>query len=247
MYMRSAEPTEGPAAVAEQRWARAERERRADLATAGHVSPLARAALAFAVRCHDGQQRNSDGAAFVEHPLEVARLLRGAGCSDVLVAAGLLHDVLEDSHVSVVELTERFGADVAGLVQAVSDDTCVRSYRQRKQMLCEQVRNTGGDAALLFCADKISKLRELPDQVTRDRGRFHATAHEHRARSHLEHYQQMRLEHYQQSLAMLQRVVPRHPLVKQLADELRACPIRTRHDTFPGRPARESRGAQAPD
>ncbi len=197
-----------------------------------------RAALAFAVRSHAGQQRTSDGAAFVEHSLEVARLLRDAGCSEVLVAAGLLHDVLEDSHVSVAELTERFGADVAGLVQAVSDDTCVRSYRQRKQMLCEQVRNTGGDAALLFCADKISKLRELPDQVTRDRGRFHATAHEHRASSHLEHYQQMRLEHYQQSLAMLQRVAPRHPLVRQLAHELNACPIRTRNDPFAGRAAR---------
>jgi len=95
-------------------------------------------------------------------------------------------------------------------------------------MLCEQVRNAGGDAALLFCAEKISKLRELPEQVKRDRERFHATAHGHRASSHVEHYQQMRLEHYQQSLAMLQRVAPRHPLVRQLADELEACPIRTR-------------------
>lgn len=239
MYTRSAEPTEGPAAGAERRWTRARRASRPDRASAGHGSPLVRAALAFALECHAGQQRNSDGAAFVEHSLEVARLLRDAGCSEVLVAAGLLHDVLEDSHVSVVELTERFGADVTGLVQAVSDDTCVRSYRQRKQMLCEQVRNTGGDAALLFCAEKISKLRELPEQVTRDRGRFHATAHEHRASSHVEHYQQMRLEHYQQSLAMLRRIAPRHPLVRQLADELEACPIRTRNnDAFAGRPAR---------
>jgi len=238
MYARSAEPTEGPAGAAERRWTLARRARKAEPAATGRASALTRAALAFALRSHAGQQRNSDGAAFVEHSLEVARLLRDAGCSDVLVAAGLLHEVLEDGHVSVDELTEHFGADVAGLVRAVSDDTCVRSYRQRKQMLCEQVRDTGGDAALLFCADKISKLRELPDQVTRDRGRFHATAHEHRASSHLEHYQQMRLEHYRESLAMLQRVAPRHPLVRQLAHEIAACPSRIRNDAFPRRPAR---------
>jgi hypothetical protein len=64
-----------------------------------------------------------------------------------------------------------FGAEVADLVQAVSDDTSIRGYRLRKQALRDQVQNAGGDAALIFAADKISKVRELPDRIAHDRAR----------------------------------------------------------------------------
>jgi (p)ppGpp synthase/HD superfamily hydrolase len=186
---------------------------------------LARSALTFAVRCHAGQRRDSDGASFIEHPLEVARLLRDAGCSEVVVAAGLLHDVLEDTRVSSGELNARFGPDVTNLVRAVTDHASTQSYRQRKQVLREQVRDAGGDAALLFAADKIAKVRELPTQVQRDRTRFGESPRGSRMRTHLERYHRMRFEHYSESLRMLQRVAPRHPLVKRLAAELESCPI----------------------
>lgn len=224
MISRSDQPTEVPAA--ERRWTQSERARHTD--RGDQTSPLARAALAFALQCHAGQRRSSDGAPFVEHPREVERLLRDAGCSDDLAAAGLLHDVIEDANVSAAELTARFGARIANLVQAVSDDACVYGYRQRKRMLREQVRSAGDDAALLFAAEKISKLRELPDQIRRDRARFDMTARESRARNHTEHHQQMRLEHYHKSLEMLQRVAPRHPLVNRLKEELDNCPITMR-------------------
>jgi len=190
-----------------------------DRATTERGSSLARSALRFAVHCHAGQRRKSDGAAFIEHPLEVARLLRDAGCPDVLVAAGLLHDVMAQTHVSSDELAARFGTVVADLVQAVTDDSCVHSYRQRKQVLCEQVRDAGDDAALLFAADKISELRELPAQMGRDWARFDTRCGS-RARDRLEHYHQMRLEHYRESLDMLLRVAPRHPLVNRLESDL---------------------------
>jgi hypothetical protein len=214
--------------AAERRWARSERPAQAGRAASDQASPLTRSALAFAVRCHAGQRRDSDGAPFIEHPLEVAQLLRAAGCSDVLVAAGLLHDVVASTEVGAGELAERFGADVAGLVAAVSNDACVHSYRRRKQVLREQVHRAGVDAAVLFAADRISKLRELPDQVMRDRGRFDAAAPGSRVWGHLEYFEQLRLEHYQESLRMLQRVAPRHPLVKGLAEELDNCPVTVR-------------------
>lgn len=182
-------------------------------------SALIRSAMKFAARCHANQRRDSDQRPFIEHPVEVARLLRDAGCPDVVIAAGLLHDVLENGHSSVAELTACFGADVANLVQAVSDDTSIRSYRRRKHLLREQVRNTGGDAPLIFAADKISKIRELPDRVARDRARY-GTA----VPAHLQHDHQLRIEHYTESLRMLQAVAPRHPLVNGLANELRNCP-----------------------
>lgn len=201
-----------------------------DRAATHHPSSLTRSALMFAARCHSGQRRESDGAPFMEHPSEVARLLRDAGCSSVVVAAGLLHDVVQQTDVSLAELTTRFGPDVSNLVQAVTDD-CVGSYRQRKQVLCERARTAGGDAALLYAADTIAQVHELADQVRSERARFDPAQRDSRARSRLERYQRMRLEHYHESLRMLKRVAPRHPLVKQLKTELDSCPLAVRSST----------------
>jgi (p)ppGpp synthase/HD superfamily hydrolase len=179
-------------------------------------SSLIRSAMRFAARCHANQRRDNDQGPFIEHPVEVARLLRDAGCTDAVIAAGLLHDVLENTHTSVAELAARFGAEVASLVQAVSDDASIPSYRQRKQLLREQVRTAGGDAALIFAADKISKIRELPDRIARDRARYGAALP-----AHLQHDHELRIEHYNESLRMLQAIAASHPLIERLASELR--------------------------
>jgi (p)ppGpp synthase/HD superfamily hydrolase len=83
-------------------------------------------------------------APFIEHPMEVARLLRDAGCREVVIAAGLLHDVLENTAATARELTARFGTEVTTLVQAVSDDASVHDYRERKQLLRDQVEDADG-------------------------------------------------------------------------------------------------------
>jgi len=184
------------------------------------LSSLVRAATKFAARSHANQQRGNERGPFIEHPLEVGRLLRDAGCSDVVVAAGLLHDVLENTHTSPGELTARFGPEVAGLVQAVSEDASVTNYRRRKHLLREQVLEAGGHAALIFAADKISKVRELPDRVAHERTRYGSAVP-----AHLQHDLHLRLEHYHASLRMLRAVAPAHPLVTRLAEELHRCPI----------------------
>lgn len=185
---------------------------RIDRITIDGGSPLIRAARVFATRSHAGQRRDSDGAPFIEHPLDVARLLRDAGCSDVVVAAGLLHDVLENTPVRADELVARFGANVASLVSAVTDDAQINGYRERKLRLREQVRKTGGDAAVLFAADKICRLGEL-DVASDRRDAPGAGVPD-------EQLRRLRLEHYRASLEMLQTVAPRHPLVGRLADVL---------------------------
>jgi len=184
---------------------------------------LAPRALAFAVQCHSGQRRESDGAPFIKHPLEVARLLRDAGCAETVVVAGLLHDVVQDTHVDVLELYSRFGHYVAALVDAVTDDSCVESYRLRKQLLRDHVCHLGGDVALLFAADKISNLREFPTCVRRDHARLYDLPDDSRTRRYLARRSEMRLEHHRASLVMLEQVIPEHELVAQLAHELERC------------------------
>jgi hypothetical protein len=76
--------------------------------------PLARAAAAFASERHAGQRRQSDGADFVLHPIEVAALLERSGYPDHVVAAAVLHDVLEDTDAERADLEARFGLDPWG-------------------------------------------------------------------------------------------------------------------------------------
>jgi (p)ppGpp synthase/HD superfamily hydrolase len=166
-------------------------------------SPLIRDALGFAADRHEGQTRDQDDAPFVTHPVEVARLLHEAGYSDEVVAAGVLHDVLENTSAQADELQRRFGAEVTRLVEAVSDDPSIEDQAARKAALRDQVAGAGECAAAVFAADKVSKAREL----RRRNGRFSRR-------------DQDRIQHYEASLEMLERMLPGRGLVDQLRAEL---------------------------
>jgi (p)ppGpp synthase/HD superfamily hydrolase len=170
-------------------------------------SPLTRDALAFADQRHAGQTRDLDDMPFVTHPLEVACLLYEAGYPDEVVAAGVLHDVLEDTDAERSDLESRFGPRVAELVEAVTDDPAIEDSAERKAALRRQVADAGECAAVVFAADKVSKARELRVRMTR--GRF-------------ERADCGKFEHYEASLAMLADLIPGHDLVDQLRMELEA-------------------------
>jgi hypothetical protein len=170
-------------------------------------------AIAYAERKHAGQQR-TDGTPFVQHPLEVALLLHDAGAPDHLVAAGALHDVLEKTDASAIELQRRFGSQITRLVTAVSDDDRIAGYASRKAALRRQVARAGSEALQLFAADKLSKLRELRRETELDPEHDHppTAARSVRAR---------RLTHYLRSLSLLEEQLPQSALVGELRSELR--------------------------
>ncbi|HEV2815367.1 MAG TPA: HD domain-containing protein [Solirubrobacteraceae bacterium] len=170
--------------------------------------PLTCEALQFAVAHHEGQRRESDAAPFILHPLEVAVLLRNRGYDDEVVAAGLLHDAIEDTDATVEDLREHFGPRVCELVRALSDDASIEGYAKRKAALREQVARSGPEAAAIFAADKVAKVRELRARLTRD------------PRALDDPVLRQRLEHYEASLAMLDERLPEHPLPRQLRFEL---------------------------
>lgn len=95
----------------------------------------------------------------VEHPLAVAGSLLDAGRPALVIVAGLLHDVLEDTDVTREELSARVGGEVAGLVAALTQDAAIPRYRERKAALRDQVVAAGPDAADISLADKLAKLR----------------------------------------------------------------------------------------
>ena len=78
-----------------------------------------------------------------------------------MIAAGVLHDTIENAGASVGELQVRFGPRNASLVAAVSEDPEIRAYSRRRAALGEQVAAAGPEALMVCAADKISKVREL--------------------------------------------------------------------------------------
>jgi GTP diphosphokinase / guanosine-3',5'-bis(diphosphate) 3'-diphosphatase len=117
----------------------------------------------FAARRHVNQRRKGAmGEPYVNHLAEVAMLLAGATDAEDagLVAAGFLHDTLEDTPTKYEELLALFGQDVADLVAAVTDNKSLPKA-ERKRLQVEQAPHKSVRARMLKLADKISNLRSM--------------------------------------------------------------------------------------
>ncbi|MES1149191.1 MAG: HD domain-containing protein [Bradyrhizobium guangdongense] len=131
-------------------------------------------AAELAARRHSGQQRKGRGdEPYVNHLAEVANLLSAAtqGEDAELVAAGWLHDTLEDTGTTHEELAQRFGLRVAGLVDECTDDMNLpKSERRQKQI--EDAPGKSPGARLIKIADKVSNVRarifSSPSQAQRE-------------------------------------------------------------------------------
>jgi len=129
---------------------------------AAERSPLVRAALERARSDHAGQVRNgAGGMPYIEHPVTVAARLDEQGYREEVLAAALLHDVVEDSETTLDDLREPFGEEVTGLVGALTDDESIEEYRERKAEHRERVAAAGPDAHAIYAADKLTNSRTL--------------------------------------------------------------------------------------
>jgi GTP diphosphokinase / guanosine-3',5'-bis(diphosphate) 3'-diphosphatase len=121
------------------------------------------AAASYAAEKHAQQKRKGlAGVPYVNHLLEVAHLI-AANADDAdtnLIVAALLHDVVEDTPVTLAEVVERFGSDVGGLVAEVTDDKSLPKER-RKALQVQNAPKKSPRARLIKLADKISNLRSI--------------------------------------------------------------------------------------
>jgi (p)ppGpp synthase/HD superfamily hydrolase len=126
-------------------------------------SDVVREALAMARKAHAGQIRSgsSDGMPFIEHPIAVAERLAQHRYDDEVLAAALLHDILEKSEVEAGEVRERFGGRIAELVEALTEDESIPDYEQRKKEHRARVAEMGPEALAVFAADKLTNVAML--------------------------------------------------------------------------------------
>jgi RimJ/RimL family protein N-acetyltransferase/predicted HD phosphohydrolase len=161
-------------------------------------TPLLEATYAFAREAYQSRPKTEGGG--IEHPVQVARLVREAGAAEHVVAAALLHDLLEDTTTEPQELRERFGEQIADFVAVLTENEAISDYGLRKAALRGQVAESGRDPALIFVADKLARLRTL-----RAQGRP---------------VEPSKLDHYRQTLRLLESRYPDLPLLGELAEEL---------------------------
>ena len=126
------------------------------------VVDLVRAAD-FAARKHVAQRRKGATAEpYINHPLEVARMLAEAteGSDVVLLIGAILHDTVEDTEATHDEIHREFGPEVAALVAEVTDDKSLEKA-VRKQRQVDATPHKSPRAKLIKLADKTSNLRAL--------------------------------------------------------------------------------------
>jgi (p)ppGpp synthase/HD superfamily hydrolase len=163
-------------------------------------SRLLEESFRFAVEAY--RDRGKRGQVKLRHSVEVAGLLDEAGFSDDVVAAGLLHDVVESTPISLDEVRERFGSPVTELVGVMTEDEKISSYEARKAEHRARVAAAGPLPAAIYAADKLAKMPHLHD----DPGAI----------------SQRRFDHYAQTAKTLRAQHPDLPFLDELDEELAA-------------------------
>jgi (p)ppGpp synthase/HD superfamily hydrolase len=156
---------------------------------------LVQRARAFAAEAYASESE-------LEHPGDVAALVRQAGADEEVQAAAYLHDLVEDTDVELTDIERGFGPRVTELVAAMTEDGSISDYGARKEKARCRARDAGSDAALLFVADKLSNARRM--------------------RRGQKEPEPRKLGHYARTLATMRAAYPDLPLLDELEAELSA-------------------------
>ena len=131
-------------------------------------------AFEIAYKAHKKQKRKATNIPYIIHPMEVAVILMKNGAGDDLVAAGLLHDVVEDTEVTLSKIKGKFGKHIASLVKGATEPEKLnknkrnlkntsgkKSWHERKLHTIEFITTANREMKMLSCADKLSNIRSM--------------------------------------------------------------------------------------
>ena len=124
-------------------------------------------AIAFAVKAHDGMRRKKSAAPYILHPIEAAVVVGTITEDQDLIAAAVLHDVVEDAGVTLDEVEEKFGKRVRELVSSETEDKRADlppadTWRIRKEESLAVLKNTEDIGVLtVWLGDKLANMRSI--------------------------------------------------------------------------------------
>lgn len=124
-------------------------------------------AIEFAAVAHDGMVRKKADTPYILHPLEAAVIVGTMTSDRDVICAAVLHDVVEDTHVTIEEIEEKFGSRVRMLVEAETENKREdlppeSTWRIRKEESLNELASCNDTAVLmLWLGDKLSNMRSF--------------------------------------------------------------------------------------
>ena len=124
-------------------------------------------AIEFAVKAHDGMRRKKSATPYILHPLEAAVIVGTMTNDQEIIAGAILHDVVEDTDITIDEIEEKFGKRVRELVESETENKRAdlpagQTWRIRKEESLEVLKNTNDIGVLmLWLGDKLANIRSL--------------------------------------------------------------------------------------
>ncbi len=119
-------------------------------------------AIRFAARAHKDQVRKGSGVPYISHPFAVGMILIQHQFPETWVIAGILHDTIEDTEVTLDDIRREFGDEVADIVEGCSEpEHHTQSWEKRKQHTVDYIQNAPLAVKVVTCADKIHNLQSI--------------------------------------------------------------------------------------
>lgn len=123
-------------------------------------------AIQFATFAHSGTKRKGKERPYILHPIETMAIVASLTEDNDVIAAAVLHDVVEDTKITADVIEREFGAKVKALVMAESEDKLTElpsdaSWKLRKQATIDHLKGLCREAKLICLGDKLSNIREI--------------------------------------------------------------------------------------
>ena len=150
-------------------------------------------AIIFAVKAHAGTERRGKGFPYIVHPLEAVEIVATMTSDQEILAAAALHDVVEDTDVTVDQIRAEFGDRIASLVAAESDTfedgvSEEDSWHARKRAAIDRLANASHDAKIVALGDKLSNMRAIARDWSEQGDSFWNIFHAKDPKDHEWHY-----------------------------------------------------------
>ena len=150
-------------------------------------------AARFAIEAHSCTERRGKGYAYVLHTMEAASIVATMTNDEELLAAALLHDVIEDTDVTEEELRREFGDRITDIVVAESDDFAPgvseeNSWHDRKRAAIERLAAAPLEAKMVALGDKLSNMRAIAADYDKKGDELWNIFHANDPRDHEWHY-----------------------------------------------------------
>ena len=124
-------------------------------------------AIVFATKAHDGMRRRKGDAPYVLHPMEAAVIVGSMSDDQNLIAAAVLHDVVEDAGITIDEIEQHFGKRVRQLVECETENKREDlppedTWKIRKEESLRVLKNAQDPAVLMvWLGDKLANMRAI--------------------------------------------------------------------------------------